>query len=57
MKVTWRYFLAYAGQLRYVVYRHGRLECTFDGDADQGKFAEVWQKAIGKNAAIRTGMT
>ncbi len=48
MKVKWRYFLAYAGQLGHVAYRHDRLECDFDSKADEEKFAMVWQKTIRK---------
>jgi hypothetical protein len=48
MTVIWDYSLEYAGQLGHTAYRHTKLECRFDSDADQKKFAQVWLKAIGK---------
>jgi hypothetical protein len=48
MKVRWEYALEKAGQLGHVAYRHRKLECTFDGWADQQRFAEIWRRHIGK---------
>ena len=48
MKMIWQYALDYAGQLGHVAYRHGRLECRFDGETQQEQFVRVWQKAMGK---------
>ena len=48
MKVKWEYALEKAGQLGHVAYRHRRLECTFDGPADQQRFSEIWRRHIGK---------
>lgn len=48
MTVKWNYELHYKGQLGHVVYRHGGVECAFAGDADRQRFADVWQKAVGK---------
>jgi hypothetical protein len=31
-----------------VAYRHRTLECTFEGTADQERFAEIWRRHIGK---------
>jgi hypothetical protein len=52
MKVRWEYALEKAGQLGHEAYRHGKLECTFDGLADQQRFAEVWRRHIGKTPAF-----
>src|ERR1700730_4762591 len=48
MKVRWEDALEKAGQLGHVAYRHRKLECTFDGWADQQRFAEIWRRHIGK---------
>ena len=48
MKVKWQYALEKAGQLGHVAYRHRKLECTFDGEASQQRFAEIWRRVIGK---------
>jgi hypothetical protein len=55
MKVTWQYALDYAGQLGHVAYRHGRLECRFDGETQQEQFARIWQKAMGKTPRFARG--
>jgi hypothetical protein len=49
MKVRWDYKLEYAGQLGHVAFRHGRLECRFQGPAEQRLFAGIWKKEIGKD--------
>ena len=49
MTVKWNYELHYKGQLGHVVYRHGGVECTFDGDADQRRFGDLWRRGIGKD--------
>jgi hypothetical protein len=48
IKVRWEYALEKAGQLGHVAYRHGKLECTFDRPSDQQRFADIWQRHIGK---------
>ena len=48
MKVIWNYSLEYAGQLGYVAFRHGKLVCNFNSAADQRRFAEIWQRVVGK---------
>lgn len=48
MRVKWVYKLDYAGQLGHVAFRHVRLECEFDGPADEQRFAGIWRKVIGK---------
>lgn len=52
MTVKWNYELHYKGQLGHVVYRHGIVECTFEGTADQARFAEVWRRIVGKEPAF-----
>ncbi len=54
MKVKWAYDLEYAGQLGHVAFRHGRLECEFDGADDERRFAEIWRKVIGKEPIFET---
>src|SRR5262249_15978831 len=48
MTVVWRYALEYAGQLGHCAFRQRSLVCEFDGDAEQRRFAEIWQAVIGK---------
>jgi hypothetical protein len=48
MTVRWEYALEKSGQLGHVAYRHRTLECTFEGTADQERFAEIWRRHIGK---------
>jgi len=48
MKVIWNYSLEYAGQLGYAAFRHGKLVCNFDSSTDEQRFAEIWQRVIGK---------
>jgi hypothetical protein len=48
MKVIWSYSLEYAGQLGYAAFRHGNLVCNFDSSTDEQRFAEIWQRVIGK---------
>jgi hypothetical protein len=48
MSIVWNYSLEYAGQLGYVAFRHGRLECSFGSDADLQRFVGLYQAAIGK---------
>jgi len=48
MQVKWDYALEYAGQLGHVAFRHLRLECTFDSEADAERFREIWRRVIGK---------
>ncbi len=48
MKVIWSYSLEHAGQLGYTAFRHGRLLCDFESAADERRFADIWQRVIGK---------
>jgi hypothetical protein len=57
MKVRWEYALEKAGQLGHVAYRHRKLECTFDGLADQQRFSEIWRRHIGKTPAFEPAET
>lgn len=52
MTVKWNYELHYKGQLGHVVYRHGIVECTFEGAADERRFADVWRRAVDKEPAF-----
>jgi hypothetical protein len=48
MTVKWNYALHYKGQLGHVVYRNGTLECMFETETDQQRFAAIWRRAIAK---------
>ena len=48
VKAAWRYALDRAGQLGYCAFRHRELVCTFDTNADEQRFCDIWQRIIGK---------
>ena len=48
MTVKWDYALEYAGQLGHVAFRHRRLQCAFEGAADQERFSRIWHAVFGK---------
>jgi hypothetical protein len=45
------------GQLGHVAYRHRKLECSFDGLADQQRFTDIWRPHIGKTPAFEPAET
>lgn len=47
-KVIWKYSLEKAGQLGYSAFRNENLKCSFDSPFDQQRFAEIWQRTLGK---------
>ncbi|HXZ28668.1 MAG TPA: hypothetical protein VEG08_11805 [Terriglobales bacterium] len=48
MELRWEYALEYAGQLGHTAFRHRRLECSFESEADRERFAGIWRRVFGR---------